>query len=151
MLAVITRVVVALMFVALPTRGRAAQDITTRSQETTISSPDSIDGITRAVEQATIEYFGQALETGLVISNITTTQGWAFGTIGIRAAAVEGAAPEGLLFLARQMTGDWQVAIEYTPEFQTWIAYVPDQLVPQATKATLRVTTPNGNGSAQSL
>ena len=115
-----------------------------------LQSPLTKNNLTVAVEKAVIEYLGFTPIDGMRVSNITRVANWAFGTVGIIAPPVEGAAPEGLLFIAQKQYYGWEVVIEHTPKFRDWVSKSPDQLISKQTKGIL-ASDPDirGNGFAQ--
>ncbi len=112
------------------------------------AAPADGETLESAVSNAVRLYLGAPPRYGLVISNVKTIGEWSYGTIGVMAAPVDGAGPQGLLFLARNSDGNWQVAIEHTTTFNSWLAQTPDSLVSANAKKIMDGNRPSGDGSA---
>ncbi|HEU5471699.1 MAG TPA: peptidoglycan DD-metalloendopeptidase family protein [Actinophytocola sp.] len=76
--------------------------------------------------------------------NVMRTDGadWAFGAGIAKAAAVEGAYPEGWLFVAHLENKEWTVAFEGEPGFPSLTAAAPASVVPDTAKPDLAALGP---------
>ncbi|SDH93453.1 LasA protease [Sinosporangium album] len=76
---------------------------------------------------------------------------WSFGTSVITAAQGDHTAPEGWLFVAESVNGQWKVGLEGTPAFAEMIARSPDALVDRAEKQTFANNARNAPKAATAL
>ncbi|HET8521714.1 MAG TPA: M23 family metallopeptidase [Thermomicrobiales bacterium] len=116
------------------------------AQEPASPDPD----LTEAVQAAAATATGSPNSAAIVVSAITATRDWAYGTAGVPAAN-DGETPTGLIFLATRAGGggNWQVAFRYTPAFDELLAQVPDGLLAPEVQDSLTGFHAAGDGSAQ--
>lgn len=77
---------------------------------------------------------------------------WAFGIAVIRAPDGIHSEPELRLFIARRDTlGAWQVALEYSPRFYTWLTRLPQDLLPLAQRHFLIEAAPQAFSTPQGI
>lgn len=114
------------------------------------TTPPVDPALRRVVEQATREFLKRPPSGNVVISLISVVQQWAYGTIGITSATENSPDPQGLLFVAKQSSGEWQVAIEQTTLFRDFVTQAPNTLISPAQKAIIAPPIKvAGDGSAQ--
>jgi hypothetical protein len=104
--------------------------------------------LTAAVQTAAAATTGTAEPGAIVVSVIAETDGWAYGTAGVPATA-DSDTPTGLIFLAAQQDGSWQIAFRYTSAFSDLLAHVPDGLLAPEVHDSLTGLHAAGDGSAQ--
>ncbi|GII90658.1 M23 family metallopeptidase [Sinosporangium siamense] len=75
---------------------------------------------------------------------------WAFGTSVITVAKGDHTAPEGWLFIAKEVNGEWTIGLEGSQPFADLVAQSPDALVGQAEKQTFVNHARNAAKSAES-
>ncbi|MEU6999833.1 proprotein convertase P-domain-containing protein [Nonomuraea sp. NPDC046570] len=66
---------------------------------------------------------------------------WVFGSSVIKAPNVEGAYPEGHLFLAQKTAGGWRVGLDGTPEFAALARRAPESVLSRGEKKTFAAQT----------
>jgi hypothetical protein len=128
------------IFVALPLHTQAAP----------LSQSELSESLKVAVEKAVVAFKAAQPKAGMVVTLFKSKDTWAHGSVALRVEEEHGS-PDVMLFLARQTSGGWQVALEPTPTFDEWLKLVPTTVVPTATKSLLRddLAAPQGDGSAQ--
>lgn len=91
---------------------------------------DSLSQIRAAARQAMSRgSAARSLNLGDIITGeITVVKNFAFGQV--IETAVEQGAPDFRLFMARRIKGEWQIALETSPQFYTWLEQSPESLMP---------------------
>lgn len=74
--------------------------------------------------------------TEVNVQRATPSGDWAFGSSVIKAPNVEGAYPEGWLFLAQRTATGWRVGLDGTGDFADLAQKAPDSVVSQGEKKT---------------
>jgi LasA protease len=91
----------------------------------------------------------------VVASDIRVSGAWAYGMVVTKVPESVHGTPEIRVFVARHDGVNWQVALEYTPEFGEWLAQAPSDLMPLNQRMTLsqaastQRSAPRGNGDSR--
>jgi hypothetical protein len=114
-----------------------------------ILSAQGSSSLQDAISQVLFRHLSRPPLHGFTYQLIQEVDHWAFGNIGVLAPPDEEAGPEGLLFLAHRDDSIWVVALENTPEFYSWFAEVPTELLPDDIRKSFSSVNSAGDGSAQ--
>lgn len=102
-----------------------------------------------AVKKAVVAKWESTVTTDIIVAIISNDDIWAFGTVAITAPSVDGAGPEGFLFLAKNSINGWKAVFEYTQEFSDWSVQATSMNLPEQVKTFVRVSSLSGDGTAQ--
>ncbi|ADB32981.1 Peptidase M23 [Kribbella flavida DSM 17836] len=126
---------------ALPVTLRSAQQALPARSTQSLAQAVAADALAQSAETRTVAPAQAAARLAaaqreLVVDVRSATAGWARGVAYIEAPKTEHAAPQGWLFVARQVGGRWVTGLEGDQEFAGFVATSP--LVPVAERASLK-------------